>query len=182
MYRLLQTTPPSSSRNYYPRLIAGTNLPTPKGWIAWLAKADCTHITYYTIESKGTGRKWTQVVESKTNSIPMNQPAVHYRPRIKCSDSRSLWRKVGTLQSAAAPVGEHSAMSFTTFFCNKVDNIRETNMNAPQPTIHHREVPPFGRFQEVMTDVYSKFFGLHQTTSASSIQHRHGSWSRWVMS
>ena len=47
--------------NYYPRLIAGTYLPTPKGWIAWLAKADCTHITfaqgYYTIESKGTGRK-----------------------------------------------------------------------------------------------------------------------------
>ena len=38
-----------------------TNLPTPKGWIAWLAKANCTRITfaqgYYTIESKGTGRK-----------------------------------------------------------------------------------------------------------------------------
>ena len=70
MYRLLSTTPPSPSRHYYPRLIAGTNLPTPKGWLAWLAKADCTHITfsqgyytitfsqgYYTIESKGTGRK-----------------------------------------------------------------------------------------------------------------------------
>ena len=28
MYRLLPTTPPSSSRHYYPRLIAGTNLPT----------------------------------------------------------------------------------------------------------------------------------------------------------
>ena len=56
-----QTTPPSPSRQYYPRLIAGTNLLIPKGWIAWLAKADCTHITfvqgYYTIESKGTGRK-----------------------------------------------------------------------------------------------------------------------------
>ena len=25
-------------------------------------------------------------------------------------------------------------------------------MNAPQPTIHHRKVPPFGRFQEVTTD------------------------------
>ena len=61
MYRLLPTTPPSPSRHYYPRLIAGTNLPTPKGWIAWLAKAVCTHITiaqgYYTIESKGTRRK-----------------------------------------------------------------------------------------------------------------------------
>ena len=58
MYRLL---PSSSCGHYYPRLIAGTNLPTPKGWIAWLAKADCTHITfgqgYYTIESKGTRRK-----------------------------------------------------------------------------------------------------------------------------
>ena len=44
-----------------PRLIAGTNLPTSKGWIACLAKADCTHITfaqgYYTIESEGTRRK-----------------------------------------------------------------------------------------------------------------------------
>ena len=53
MCRLLPTTPPSPYRHYYPRLIAGTNLPTPKEWIAWLAKADCTHITfaigYYTI-------------------------------------------------------------------------------------------------------------------------------------
>ena len=61
MYRLLPTTPPSPSRHYYPRLIAGTNLPIPIRWIAWLAKADCTQITfaegYYTIESKGTRRK-----------------------------------------------------------------------------------------------------------------------------
>ena len=61
MFRLLPTTSPSPSRHYYPRLIAGTNLPTPKGWIAWLAKADCTHISiaqgYYTIESEGTRRK-----------------------------------------------------------------------------------------------------------------------------
>ena len=74
MYRLLPTTSPSPSRHYYPRLIAGTNLQTPKGRLAWLAKADCTHITfsqgYYTIECKGTRRKWTQVVGSKTNLIP----------------------------------------------------------------------------------------------------------------
>ena len=61
MYRLQQTTSPSPSRHYYPRLIAGTNLPTPKGWIAWLVKAYCMHITfaqgYYTIESKGTRKK-----------------------------------------------------------------------------------------------------------------------------
>ena len=25
---------------------AGTNLPTPKGWIAWLVKADCMHISF----------------------------------------------------------------------------------------------------------------------------------------
>ena len=35
MYRLLPTTPSSPSRHYYPRLIACTNLLTPKGWIAW---------------------------------------------------------------------------------------------------------------------------------------------------
>ena len=60
MYRLLPTTPPSPSRHYYPRLIAGTNLSTSKGWMAWLAKADCTHVTIAqgcTIESKGTRRE-----------------------------------------------------------------------------------------------------------------------------
>ena len=60
-----------------PRLITGTNLPTSKGWRAWWAKADCTHITfaqgYYTIKYKGIGRKWTQIVRPKTNSIPVNQ-------------------------------------------------------------------------------------------------------------
>ena len=71
----------------------------------------------------------------------------------KCPDSRSLWRKVGALlQLVTAPVGEHSATSFATFFCNKVDSIPETTMNASQPTIHQREVLPFGRFQEVTTD------------------------------
>ena len=52
---------PSPSRHYYPRLITGTNLPTPNGWIAWLVKADGMLINlcqgYYTIESKGTRRK-----------------------------------------------------------------------------------------------------------------------------
>ena len=43
MYRLLPTTPPSSSRHYYPRLISGTNLPTPKGWIAWWVRVQCTY-------------------------------------------------------------------------------------------------------------------------------------------
>ena len=61
MYRLLPTTPPAPSKHYYARLIAVTNSLTPNGWIAWLAMADCTHITfaqgYYTIESKGTRRK-----------------------------------------------------------------------------------------------------------------------------
>ena len=60
-----------------PRLIASTNLPTSKWWIAWWANADCRQITftqgYYTTESKGTGRKWTQVIRPKTNSIPVNQ-------------------------------------------------------------------------------------------------------------
>ena len=46
MYRLLPTTPPSPFRHYYPRFIAGTNLPTPKGLITWLAKADCTYTTF----------------------------------------------------------------------------------------------------------------------------------------
>ena len=67
--------------------------------------------------------------------------------------AQSLWRRVDTLlQPVAAPVREQSATSFATFFCNKVDSIRETTMNALQPTMHHREVPPFVRFQEVTMD------------------------------
>ena len=52
---------PITSRHYYPLFIAGTNLPTTKGWIDWLAKVNCTRITfvqcYYTIESKDTRTK-----------------------------------------------------------------------------------------------------------------------------
>ena len=44
MYSCYQLHPSSPSRHYYPRLIAGTNLLTPEGWIAWFAKADCTQI------------------------------------------------------------------------------------------------------------------------------------------
>ena len=47
--------------HYHPLLIAVINLPTQKGWIAWLAKADCTYKKcaqgYYKIESKGTETK-----------------------------------------------------------------------------------------------------------------------------
>ena len=108
-----QLHPPLPSRHYYPRLIAGTNLPTPKGWIVWLAKADCTHITfaqgYYTIESKGTRSKWTQVVGSKTNSIPWTNHAVHYRPRIKSQK---------TAQSAVGvPFRTSSALSMHLLCC-----------------------------------------------------------------
>ena len=41
-----QLHPNQRLRHYYPRLIAGTNLPTSKGWIAWLAKAESTHIIF----------------------------------------------------------------------------------------------------------------------------------------
>ena len=85
MYRLLPTTPTSSSGHYYPRLIVGTNLPTPKGWVAWLAKGDCTHITfaqgYYTIESKGTARKWTRLPGPRPTRYQWINCAVHKGPR-----------------------------------------------------------------------------------------------------
>ena len=84
-----QLHPHHRLRHYYPRLISGTNLPTSKGWIAWLAKAECTHLIfaqdYYTIESKGTGRKWTQVLSGpRQTQYQWINRAVHYRPRIKC--------------------------------------------------------------------------------------------------
>ena len=73
-------------RQYYPRLIAGTNLPTSKGWKAWLAKAECTHIAftqdYYTIESKDTGRKWTQVYRVQ-DQLSANEPTEPYILMVK---------------------------------------------------------------------------------------------------
>ena len=91
-YRLIPTTPPSPARHYYPRLIAGTNLPTAKGWTAWRARAQSTYITFCPrflhnwiqmhekevnpgeqgqdqLNRKGT---WTQIVGPKTNSVPTN--------------------------------------------------------------------------------------------------------------
>ena len=57
--------------------LAGTNLPTSKGWIAWLAKAESTHITfaqdYYTIESKDIGRIWTQLYRVQ-DQLSANEP------------------------------------------------------------------------------------------------------------
>ena len=83
-----QLHPHHRLRHYYPRLIAGTNLPTSKGWIAWLAKAECMYIIfaqdYYTIESKDTERKWTQVLSGpRPTQYQWTNRAVHYRPRIK---------------------------------------------------------------------------------------------------
>ena len=89
---------PSPSRHYYLRLIAGTKLMTPKGWIAWLAKADCMHITfaqgYYAIESKGT--KITPHVNKKAKlfgDVPFQQPSnvrwKHYISKYVTSNWRS---------------------------------------------------------------------------------------------
>ena len=85
----ISTTHPSPSRHYYPQLIAGTNLPTQKRWIAWWARAKCMNVTvaqgYYTLLNPKvrerndprlsgptltqSGRKWTQAVGPNTNSI-----------------------------------------------------------------------------------------------------------------
>ena len=88
MYRLLPTTPPSPFRHYYPRLIAGTNLPSPKGWIAWLAKADCTHINfaqgYFTqLNPKAPEGNGPRLSGPRPTQYQWTNRAVHYRPRIK---------------------------------------------------------------------------------------------------
>ena len=76
-----QLHPHHRLKHYYPRFIADINLPTSKGWIAWLAKAECTHITfaqdYYKIESKDTGRKWTQVYRVQ-DQLSANEPTAPY--------------------------------------------------------------------------------------------------------
>ena len=64
-----------------PRLIAGTNLPTPEGWIAWLAKADCTHINfaqgYYTIESKRHRKEMNPGCRIQ-DQLNINEPTAPY--------------------------------------------------------------------------------------------------------
>ena len=87
MYRLLPTTPLSPSRHYYPQLIAGTNLPTPKGWIAWLAKACCTHITLAQVitqlNPKALKGNEPSLSGSRPTQYQWSNRAVHYKPRIK---------------------------------------------------------------------------------------------------
>ena len=66
---------PSPSRHYYLRFIAGTNLPTPKGWIAWLAKAvlyadNLCPINWIQRHQK----EMNPGCRSEANSIPVNQP------------------------------------------------------------------------------------------------------------
>ena len=60
---------------------------TEKGWIAWLAKADCMHLTYaqgyYTIESKGTRRNEPRLSGPRPTQYQWTNRAVHDRPRIK---------------------------------------------------------------------------------------------------
>ena len=88
-------------------------------------------------------------------------------------------RKVG------APVDEHLATSYATFFCNKVDSIGEYKKqlwmvrSRRSITEKCRCLDAFRRSRQVW---YLKFFGLHHINNASQIQHRHGLWSRWVMS
>ena len=67
-----------------------------------------------------------------------------------CPDSRSQWRRLGSLlQPTSAPAGKHSASDFAKFFTDEVEGIRTKTMQAPAPRINHRSVPQFGRFQEV---------------------------------
>ena len=87
IYRLLPTTPPSPSRHYYPRLIASTNLPTPKGWIAWLAEADCMHIplprVITQLNPKAPEGNEPMLLGPRPAQYQWTNRAVQYRPRIK---------------------------------------------------------------------------------------------------
>ena len=62
------TTPPSLQWHYYPRQIAGTNLPTPKGWIALLARAHVHNLLRVITRSnpKFSSGNLTQVEGPKT--------------------------------------------------------------------------------------------------------------------
>ena len=87
-----QLHPHSPSKHYYPRLIAGTNLPTTKGGIAWLAKTDWTHI----ILCQMLLHNWIQrhqieprLLGPRPTQYQWTNRAVHYRPRIISETARS---------------------------------------------------------------------------------------------
>ena len=76
------TTPPLILRKaLLPRQIASTNLPTPKGWIAWLARAQVNvHNllqSHYTIKFNGSSRNWTQIDGPKI-ALDANEPTMLY--------------------------------------------------------------------------------------------------------
>ena len=83
MYRLIPTTPSSPCRHYYSRLIAGTNLPTPK---AGLAKADCAHITFAKVitqlNPKAPEGNEPRLLCPRPTQYQWTNRAVHYRPII----------------------------------------------------------------------------------------------------
>ena len=72
-------------RHYYPRPIADTNLPTPKGWISLVSKGRLYGHTfaqgYYTIESKGTGWNVTRLSGSRPTQYQWTNRAVRKGPR-----------------------------------------------------------------------------------------------------
>ena len=86
------------------RQIAGTNLPTPKGWITWWARA---HVYVHNLlrvitRSNPAVRAGIEPrsIGPRPHSMPVNQPrrnrAVHYRPRIKSQNCRTA-RSVRTV-------------------------------------------------------------------------------------
>ena len=71
----------------FTRLIVDANLPTSKVWIAWLAMADCTHITfsqgYYKLNPKAPEGNEPRLSSPRPTQCHWTNRAVHYRPRIK---------------------------------------------------------------------------------------------------
>ena len=103
---------PSPSRHYYSQLIAGTDLPTPKGRVAWLAKADCMHIIFAKVitqlnpkapegnEPRLSGPRPTQYQwsapyiigrELNLRKLPGRQCLPNLLPFVRYSQSKCAW-------------------------------------------------------------------------------------------
>ena len=111
--------------------------------------------------------------------------ADHWRAscRQKCSDSRSLWRKVGTLlRPASAPVDEHFATSHATLLQQGERHTRTICDCSSAGDPSQRSAAAWTLSGAYDGRAHSKLFRLHHINHGSSIQHRRGSWSRRVTS
>ena len=134
MYRLLPTTPPSPSRHYYLRLIAGTNLPIPKVCIAWWARAQCTHITFAQLNPKTPEGNKPRLLCPRPTRYRWTDHAVRKGPRNK---SLNVWVDRGIEPQTISTNGQwpnHWTTQASNVICKTVQRMTRSIPEFSLPT------------------------------------------------